>query len=261
LGEGFEENSQMPPLPCKPFVRSHNDSILAHKLLFAYVLDKCADFATVELAVLEQEIIADCICLAHYYDLDDVIAPNLAKDIQETPRFSEYVTAQPRFYLQLAAMLRDRELFEVSFRCYFRSHYQSLKEGLFVHNKYYAISGVARPTGFLNLPVVSEWDKAKADGLLAKYHGRMQELIPKLDCAVRQQFVRHGNLLGSTVLPDYTNEDDVLKAGLLAIGIASEWYNSEVVRTFSKITHFLSKSQPGPPYYDEPAEDSLSALA
>lgn len=263
-GEGFE-NAPPPEQGWPRLYRrrsySHKYSILAHKLLFTYVLDKRPSFEEAKPDVEEEEIIADCICLAHYYDLDHLIAPNLARDIREMSGFWERVVEHPRYYLQLAAMLKDQELFEESFRCYLGSHYKCLEGNPFARppSIYHVSTGSQDLSEPPRLPKVSGWDDAKADSLLAKYHKRLQELAPKQDIAVRKQFAMRGNLLKNTVLPNYTNEDDALKAGLLAIGIASEWYNTEVTKEWSRYRYANPMFDPTPT--DQQRDNPFRALA
>ncbi len=72
-------------------------SIIAHKLLLTYVVDKRANFDGTR-PERECKRVADCIALAHYYDLKHVVAPQLARDIKNMRGFWTHMADEPRFY-------------------------------------------------------------------------------------------------------------------------------------------------------------------
>ena len=163
----------------EPYVQrfvGHMDSIIAHKLVFSYLLVKPVNFDDARPEV-EMGRLADCVELARYYDMSHVVAPLLSRDIKRMTNFWTHVSGNPAFYMTQGAKLRDEELFVEAFRHFAASSHNANA-----------------------LPEINFWAKdngSKRGIVLAKYREQLHQLVSDLHRLVRTQMLNICNTSSS----------------------------------------------------------------
>lgn len=110
--------------------RANFVSIVAHKALLAYVLNKSWDALQGDISVTS-ELFANVIALAELYDFLKVIVDSIRRDLQLLNGFWEDLADNSRFYLAIAVKLKDKVIFAEALRHTVAKHNPSSPSNIF----------------------------------------------------------------------------------------------------------------------------------